>query len=794
MPDLAYITRGGAHPQGKPRVYFCCHPEDQRTFRRSMAKELTALVDCAVWYDPAPDQPLTGAEWAARQADLAQMQLFVLPVTTRLLTRPCPAMEREFPFAVEHHIPVLPVLQEPGLEALFNDRCGNLQFLDPNQHDATALPYADKLKKYLDGVLVGDELAAQVRAAFDAYIFLSYRKKDRMAAQELMRRIHANDFCRDVAIWYDEFLTPGEDFNAAITQALDKSELFVLAVTPHLLERPNYVMTEEFPRARDAGKPILPVEMAPTDRAGLEAAYPGIPPCSTSDFFELHYRLRAVLPKLAARENSNDPRHNYLIGLAYLAGIDVEVDHARAVSLIRGAAEAGLPEAMEKLVAMYRNGEGVARNDAVAAQWQERLVSILEDQWEEQQTEEAFLRYSNALWKLGEQYKCLAALEDVRSVWEEDFQSLVRRGEEYGFPCARRYRMIGCYMLGDLCQMQGDMLTAHRWFSEYMELARALAKKTDTAVTRRDVMIGCGRLGFLCQKEGDRPAARHWLSEYMELARALEQATKTAEAQCDLVIGCTRMGDLCLAERDLPAARRWFEEGMGLARALADEAGTVHARRDLSVSCNRMGDLCQAERDLPAARRWFEEGMELARALVDEAGTVQARRDLSVSFNKMGNLCQAEGDPTAAYDWFKKGMILRCDLLKETGTVQARQDLLFNYNCLGDLCWAKKDLSVARHWFREGLNLARTLKEKIGTADTRSDLALMLYKLGSMSGGDAAYLQEAVEILDCLAREFPQIPGYAKRRDDATRKLILCKVDDTFSQLDGQKRSSHQKR
>ena len=50
-----------------------------------------------------------------------------------------------------------------------------------------------------------------------------------------MRLIHKNEFCRDIAIWYDEFLTPGENFNDAIKEALQKSGLFVLTVTPNLV-------------------------------------------------------------------------------------------------------------------------------------------------------------------------------------------------------------------------------------------------------------------------------------------------------------------------------------------------------------------------------------------------------------------------------------------------------------------------------------------------------------------------------------------------------------------------------
>src|SRR5699024_2539104 len=161
-------------------------------------------------------------------------------------------------------------------------------------------------------------------------------------------------------------------------------------------------MTQEFPAARGAGKPILPVEMDLTDRAGLEAAYTGIPPCSeaATQPAGLQAALRgralrandadpahtyfiglahiastdvgadAALRGLARRANAADPPHTYFIGLAYLAGFDVEVDKKRGGDLICDAARRGLPEAMEKLVAMYRTGEGVARDYTAAARWQ----------------------------------------------------------------------------------------------------------------------------------------------------------------------------------------------------------------------------------------------------------------------------------------------------------------------------------------------------------------------------------------------------------------------------------------
>ena len=136
-------------------------------------------------------------------------------------------------------------MQEGGLDDVFNKKFGDLQYLDKFNTDPTSIPYEEKLTKYLESVIVGDELAKKVRAAFDAYIFLSYRKKDRKYAQELMKLIHSNPLCRDIAIWYDEFLTPGEDYNRNIENALSKSKMFILVVTPCLLEESNYVMRVE---------------------------------------------------------------------------------------------------------------------------------------------------------------------------------------------------------------------------------------------------------------------------------------------------------------------------------------------------------------------------------------------------------------------------------------------------------------------------------------------------------------------------------------------------------------------
>ncbi len=366
-------TRGGSSPSGKRKVYFTCHPTDFERYFDKVCEDIFKTQDCAIYYTgdmtaPIPEQYL--------DSDLGQMNLFVMPVTYRLLSEPNRAMDADFAYATAgaHPISVLPLMMETGIDTFYAGRFGERQYLSPYSRDASEIGYEAKLEKYLASVLTDDATAARVRQAFDAYIFLSYRKKDRHRANELMRLIHQNPRYRDVAIWYDEFLTPGENFNQNIAKALEKSDLFALLVTPNLVNEQNYVQKVEYPKAMEAGKRILPAEMEKTDRGELEKRYCGIPACVDARNEEtLDAGIREALKTLVVKPNEDDPEHNYLLGLAYLEGIDVEVNPRYAVELITSAAEAELPEAMMKLQKMYLNGERVEVDYQKALYWAKRI-------------------------------------------------------------------------------------------------------------------------------------------------------------------------------------------------------------------------------------------------------------------------------------------------------------------------------------------------------------------------------------------------------------------------------------
>ena len=418
MAEFKVKTRGGASPQGKPRVYFTAHPDDFDKYFDKICEDVFKTHDCAIYYTADMSEAFDETNM---DVDLGRMNLYLVPVTFRLMSEDNRAMTVDIAYAKENNIPILPFMMESGIDHLYSlpNNFGERQYLSPFKTDSTEISYEEKLKKVLESILISDEMARRVRAAFEAYIFLSYRKKDRALANELMRVIHNIPGCRDIAIWYDEFLTPGESFVENIKQAMEKSELFTMLVTPSLLEDGNFVITEEYPAAKKSGMNILPTEMEKTDHNELAAKFDGIPEAIRPDDSRFPESLLASIKKIAIRENDSDPEHNFLIGLAYLDGIDVETDAKRGLELITLAAESGLPEAMKKLYNMYTNGENVKLDYNEALKWAKRLVDHYTEKYGEEHAEAL-----NSLNKLWMAYKNVGDYRNAIRLSERIYESI----------------------------------------------------------------------------------------------------------------------------------------------------------------------------------------------------------------------------------------------------------------------------------------------------------------------------------------------------------------------------------
>ena len=191
-----------------------------------------------------------------------------------------------------------------------------------------------------------------------------------------MKLIHNIPEFQNIAIWYDEFLTPGESYQENIHRMLNESKLFALVVTPNLIEEHNYVKDVEYPLALAAAINVIPAEMVKTDRQVLSQNFKDLPDCvSPADAAGFASKMLRARKLAQIVEKMRTPAHKYLIGLAYLECVDVEVDRQRGIALLTEAAEAEYPEAVEKLYRLYSGEDGNGFVDhRKAFGWGEKMV------------------------------------------------------------------------------------------------------------------------------------------------------------------------------------------------------------------------------------------------------------------------------------------------------------------------------------------------------------------------------------------------------------------------------------
>ena len=769
MSKLSYRTVAGQSPLGKSKVYFSCYPEDFENYFEEYALKILHIQDCAIWYEAEPEADYDREDL---ELNLSQMQLFIMPVTTKLLTIPNRAMDIEFTIAQEKHIPVLPLMMERSLDDVFLKRFGDLQYLDPDNHDETRRSLDEVLETYIRSVLVSSDLADKVRAAFGTYIFLSYRKKDRKKAQELMRLIHRNPFCRDIAIWYDEFLTPGEDFNQEIEEMLEKSDLFTLVVTPNLVNETNYVMIKEYPFARKQEKLIFPVEMEETDRDQLEKYYESLPPCIRGEESEMFQEaLLERIRELAVMEINDDPEHNFLIGLAYLDGIDVEVDSERALELIRGAAEAGVLEAMSLLFIMYETGKGTERSYLKGIEWRKRQIELLRKKYKVESTEENVWELIRQLYYLGNaqyEHRILDAAEASYNEMCFFAEEMIASGNKH----FQRHLSIGYGRLGDIARVRGDFSVAQAYYEKSYAIDEEQVKKTGTVKSRRDLSISYKRLGDIAQARGELSVAQAYYEKSFAIDEVLVSVTGKVESYQDLSISYEQLGDIAQGLGELSVAQAYYEKGHSICKELVKETGTVKSRRDLSVSYGRLGDIAQGLGELFVAQAYYEKGHSICKELAKETGTVESRRDLSISYGRLGDIAQGLGELSVAQAYYEKSYAIDEELVKETGTVESRKDLSVSYGRLGDITKALGELSMAQAYYEKSHYIDEEIFKKTKTVESRRNLFVCYIKLGDIAQerGEFSvariYYEKGLSISKELAKETGTV--------ESRRNLSVC--------------------
>lgn len=740
MNVYKYKTRGKSSPFGKPKIFFTCHPSDFWLFDE-IVETLLDMRDCAIFYTEDMSAPLLEPY---RTADLGQMNLFVVPVTSSLLQEPNRAMDEDYAFAEQNHIPVLPLMMQSGLDLLYAKKFGKRHYFSPYEQDATAIDYEEKLKKFLSSVLYDDKTVELVEKAFGARLFLSYRKKDRHYANELMRLIHKNPEHRDVAVWYDEFLMPGEAFDENIQAALKNSDLFALLVTPNLVNEKNYVQTVEYPEAVAANKSILPVEMVETEKSKLKERYPGIPDCVDGYAeVELCERIRDAL-KGVKPHGEEDFYKDYLLGIAYLEGINVEVNKSLALEYITRAANANIPDAMKKLYHLYDEGSAVEIDYEKSLAWIKRLVDYNERALgcDHPETILSVIDLTVACIKFGDYKKARDYGEKAYDVSCKAFGANDSRTLVCIDNLASAYNMLGDYKNALRLQKTAYTLLRDNYGEKYLHTLIALSNAADSYYNLGDYekALKFGKKAYLLKVETLGEKHLQTLLSLCNYAsacvrnclydEAIELANKAVDL-CSKTLGDSHPQTLSARSvlSDALCDSGNYEKAFSVLRfSLRVGVSTLGKKhpQTLAVLC-RIGSLLYTVGDYKQAAEISEETYNLSREVLgeDNLRTSVVLCNLANAHNGLGYHKKAFEELKTAYDALKRNYGE-----KHPDTLKALFDL--GYTC-GELGSLEKEIAIKEQVFE-------TRKEVLGEnhADTVKSLGDLAGLYGAVGNLDKA--------------------------------------------------------
>ena len=775
LMELTFVSRTEKIPHGKPKILFVSHPMEKEKYFDRVASLLLEELNCSVWqYKEEPDSDRQLYE------SLSEMDLVVIPVSERLLSKENSAVTKILSIAKQLSIPLLPLMMETGLEQSFEKMFGRLHFLSPSQEDIAAIPFQEKLGTWLRELFADEALEREISDAFRGSIFLSYRKKDRIKARQLMRFIHEDPQLLDISIWYDELLSPGEQYDEDIGAALAECDVFAMAVTPNLLEKPNYVHEVEYPEAVSRSKDILAVEMEATLHEAFNAMYPQIEGLvENQDRTGLFQRLRSAAWKGGQGADEISARRQYLIGRAYLDGLGVEKDQHLAVEQIREAARKGEPEAAKEIAILFREGKAVERSLTQYEQWMKQYVSMIEARYQKTGSKEDHQLLFQAAFELAQEMQREGNLSSA-SVYVQRLEKLIKETGTGGLRQMTELSMVQL-ALGDMAAEQGDTDAAYRYYLDTIRLRKQMIEEYLTEQTmpklRRHLAVAYLKLGDLERQKGYLKSA---LDMYMECEKirkaAYEQMNQgdqdEYEARRDYAVILMRLGEL-YQEIAVNEERQGFDSSVneGIALTCFGESYRVREElygelrrdndfRDLILACSRLGKFYMICGQDDQARVYLQRALKLSDERKKQTDSIQAMRDCAAS----RELCSQ----MEVFPWnvqlLQDAADLRKEIMDRTRSYRDGSQLAETYAVIGLIYQNMEQQEMAGTWYvrshQEVMELAELFASSSAQMEKKCFTALgkSWLRLGSLGRNEMTYacLEDAKKLFGQLCEMYPE--------------------------------------
>ena len=779
--DFSYRVRGEFSPNGLQKVFLSFYPGDIAQMEK-IADDIQSISNCAVWYHTdtltADDINLEDLEMK-----LQEMKLFVVIVSTNYLANDSLAKNWEYGFAMEHHIPILPIAVESGLEEYFaiemnhiHDGYGDIQLLKSEGADRTEIPYYQKLVRDLRAILLENKEVERIKQAFSGRIFLSYRKKDRRYANELMHTIHSISSLRNVSIWFDEFMFSGEKWRDQIGDALKQSDVFLLMISPSITEPDNYVIRKEYPAARKQDMTIVSVgknedKSAIPNIEELRQIFPGLRVLVDGDNAD---ELESALWEISTKTEST-PEMDYLIGLAFLNGIEMEHDAEKAVSLIIASARQNVPEAVRKLAEMYWNGDGVAVNYENSIFWRKRLVELYEKKADEIKQPEEMLEFVRALESLA---ACLYDLSSFRdsllyaklltklmeqAAFFSDFSDFLHYHAQAYDLCSRNCRRLGLY---------NDAIT---YADKYYTLAEKQYEQKPSTNNLHNISIACERVGDAYYAIGDFDQTQNWYFRALEIDRRIDEKQKSAESAFALSASMLMLGDVNIQYGAYEKADQMYAEVVRLRKRILAAEDTDEHQKQYGEAVLARGTALLLHGEIGEADKRFAEAKEIFGNLAEKHGTIEAQHAYSVALNRCGKIYEENHDFTKARVQYTESLEIRRKILTKFRSMQTVYEYALVLFFKAGVNLKAYDISSAIADYEEVVEILLPVLTKDRKGDCHrvfTEAAFERFKIDTYSG--KRYLQYAMDGWEWLCNHSPTNRDYQKQYELCRKVYHRC--------------------
>ncbi len=363
----------------------------------------------------------------------------------------------------------------------------------------------------------------------------------------------------------------------------------------------------------------------------------------------------------------DDPQHNFFIGLAYLNGIDVEVNHERAVEMISDAAKDGLTEAISKLADMYWVGDGVDRDYATSVEWQEKLTWKLSFRYRNDKSQANATAFMQALLKLADNCCTLGQMDKAWNVYKQLFDLAEAASKESATPenllfLASAYERMGEWQM-EVYKKPDDAICNYQESIKIREKIQVIRQADSGAIE----LAICYRWLGVYQVAGKKyDEALHSYEKSLEICRYLEE-DKRSSAYSNLIAGILYgMGKIHSAKRSYQKAQELYDQSLCLYKSISEEARTLQSKRNVSICNSGIGDLHFFQHDCDVALEYYMKSLAVSHELVTKRGLPEDKRDLAYDYESIGMAYRRMGENKRATEYRMKAIKLRAVLAAES--------------------------------------------------------------------------------------------------------------------------------